>query len=59
MARWLELNRSTVSRWTKPKDIGGTGGIVPAKHQADIIRHARAAGKRLFPTDFFEADVAA
>lgn len=59
VAQWTGLNRTSVLRWTHPKERGGTGGIIPAKHQAELLRRAKAAGKRLFPSDFFAADVAA
>lgn len=59
VSEWTGLNRSSVLRWTHPKERGGTGGIVPAKHQAEILRRAKAAGLRLFPSDFFTTDVAA
>lgn len=59
VAQWTGLNRSSVLRWTHSREKGGTGGIVPAKHQAEILRQAKAAGKRLFPSDFFANDLAA
>ncbi len=52
-ARLLGLPTSTVQSWK-------TGGYVPARWQARILRAARAAGIPLEPADFFaEADVSA
>jgi len=46
-ARLLGLPVSTVHSWK-------TGGFVPARLQARILRAARAAGIALDPGDFFE-----
>lgn len=43
------LHRSVVNRWQRPKDVGGTGGLVPAKHQPVLI----ANNPKLSPDDFF------
>lgn len=54
VADWLRLNRTSVLRWTHPKDRGGTGGLIPSKHQAALIAAAREHGKSVEPRDFFE-----
>lgn len=59
VAALLELSRSSVWRWTQPKEKGGTGGVVPTKHQSALLKKARDHGIRLFPSDFFTTDVAA
>jgi hypothetical protein len=46
---------SRVYRWTYAKDVGGTGGHVPTKHQQTLLDRAREAGIDLSPHDFFEA----
>lgn len=46
-ARILNISSSTVSRWQKSKDEGGTGGRVPTKHQAEILRVAKERGVAL------------
>ena len=53
VANWLGLNHSTVLRWTYTKGGGGTGGIVPAKHQLALMAGAAAAGVSITPSDFF------
>lgn len=53
VAEWLGLNRTSVLRWTHPRERGGTGGLVPSKHQAPLISAAEKHGKRIRPADFF------
>lgn len=48
-ARALGISSSTVSRWQKPRDEGGTGGRVPTKHQAKLLDIARDRGVELTP----------
>jgi hypothetical protein len=52
VADWLGLNRTSVLRWTHARDKGGSGGLVPSKHQAALLAAARQHGKRLEPSDF-------
>jgi hypothetical protein len=44
---------SRVHRWTYPPDRGGTGGIIPAKHQNTLLDAARSRGLALRPEHFF------
>lgn len=37
-ARALSINPSTVCRWGKSRDDGGTGGLIPQKHFKQILR---------------------
>lgn len=53
VADWLSLNRTSVLRWTHPREKGGTGGLIPSKHQAPLISAAERHGKRIEPQDFF------
>lgn len=53
VADWLKLNRTSVLRWTHPKDRGGTGGLIPSKHQAALIQAAQRHGRKVRPEDFF------
>lgn len=50
-ARILNLSSSTVSRWQKDRDEGGTGGRVPTKRQGQILEYAREKGIALEPAD--------
>jgi hypothetical protein len=53
VANWLGVDLSRVYRWTYPRERGGTGGIIPAKHQLPLLTKARASGVDLQPADFF------
>ncbi len=55
VAQWLGIDRSWVLRWTHPRDKGGTGGLVPSRHQAPLLERARAEGVQLSPEMFFAA----
>lgn len=60
VATWLELDRSSVLRWTHPKRVGGgTGGLIPAKHQLALLTVAQANGIALEAGDFITAPQAA
>jgi len=47
------VSATSTYRWTYPKSGGGTGGLIPAKHQSAILEAARAQGIDLSPADFF------
>lgn len=57
VAEWLGLDRSWVLRWSYPKDRGGTGGLIPARHQGPLMLRARREGIDL-PAELFFAEVA-
>jgi len=57
-AELVGRDRSTVNRWMRPKETGGTGGLVPAEHQQTLLDRAREKGIDLTPNDFFEATAA-
>lgn len=43
-------------RWQAPKERGGTGGVIPTRHQKNLLEYARGAGIDLTPGDFFQLD---
>lgn len=47
-----EIHRSTISRWTKPKSKGGTGGYIPPRWYGVIIVTAEQNGIQLSTEDF-------
>lgn len=53
VAEWLNLNISSVYRFTYPRSKGGTDGLIPAEHQTPLILKAREKGVDLKPEDFF------
>jgi len=58
VAAWLGLSLTQVYRWTYPRERGGTGGVIPARRQAELLAKARAAGIDLTPADFFPTEAA-
>jgi hypothetical protein len=47
----LGLDRSAVNRWALPKSLGGSGGLVPAKHHQRLLALATAQGVTLCAAD--------
>ena len=41
VARILDLDKSTISRWTNPADPKGTRGHVPRKYWGELLRVAK------------------
>lgn len=46
VATACSLDVSSVLRWRLPRKRGGTGGLIPAKHQATLV------GLGVLPSDF-------
>lgn len=44
---------SRVYRWMAPKDVGGTGGLIPQPEAAKLLRHAKDNGIAVTAADFF------
>lgn len=51
LARALERNPSSVVRWRKPKDEGGSAGAVPSGLQGRILAIAQERGLHLTAED--------
>ncbi len=49
---------SRVYRWTYPRERGGTGGLIPTRHQTALLEKARDKGIELTPADFFPSEAA-
>lgn len=47
----LGLHRVRVSNWMRPREKGGTGGIIPIRHWGALLRLAKDAGFELTPND--------
>lgn len=56
VAEMLGIHLSRVYRFTHPKERGGTGGIIPSRHQSTLLTEARRRGIDLSPSDFFETN---
>lgn len=55
VAGMLGVHVSRVHRWTYDRARGGTGGVIPTRHQSELLARARAAGIDLTAADFFDA----
>lgn len=51
LARALERNPSSIVRWRKPKDEGGSNGAVPSGLQGRILAMAQERGLSLTAED--------
>lgn len=58
LAELLQVDVSRVYRWTYPADRGGTGGLIPTKHQHRLIEIGRDHGIKIAPADFFSKEAA-
>ncbi|MDP2495880.1 hypothetical protein Q8W25_17765 [Shimia thalassica] len=56
VARITERSVSRVYCWTYPKEKGGTGGLIPAECQQQLMAYARLNDLPLKPEDFFPED---
>ncbi|RFC65047.1 hypothetical protein DYI37_04055 [Fulvimarina endophytica] len=59
VAKIVRVHRTRVSNWCRPKEKGGTGGIIPIKHAPALIAAARETGLTLSADDFLPASEAA
>jgi hypothetical protein len=59
VAELLGIHRTRVSNWQRPQSSGGTGGLIPAKHQQRLLDAARERGLDLKAEHFFEPQRAA
>lgn len=59
LARMLQRNPSSVSRWQKPREQGGTGGAIPTCVQGRLLAIARAEGIELTADDLILSESAA
>lgn len=52
VAEIVGVHRTRVSNWMRPKDAGGTGGMIPFKHVPALIAAAQAKEVPLGADDF-------
>lgn len=46
------VHRTRVSNWKRPKEDGGTGGVIPFKHVPSLLAAAKDMGVELSTDDF-------
>lgn len=54
VADFLGVSPVRVYCWTYPRTRGGTGGLIPAKHQAKLLQMADRLGIRLRAADLIQ-----
>lgn len=59
VAQITGADRTRVYRWMRPKEKGGTGGLIPSQQQAKLFAYAQEHQLPVSPTDFFETSAAA
>jgi hypothetical protein len=52
------VHRTRVANWKRPKQSGGTGGVIPFKHVPALIAAAEEKGLKLDANDFLPERVA-
>lgn len=52
VAEIVGVHRTRVSNWKRPRDVGGTGGIIPHWHVSKLLEAARENNVELEPHDF-------
>lgn len=52
VSRLVGIHRTRVSNWMRPKEKGGTGGIIPFRHVPALIGAAQALGHNITADDF-------
>lgn len=52
VATIVGVHRSRVWNWTRPKEKGGTGGVIPFRHAPLLIHAAQKLGIELNANDF-------
>lgn len=50
------VHRTRVSNWKRPKEKGGTGGLIPMKHASALLEEAKRVGANISARDFFPTD---
>lgn len=53
VARILDINPSTISRWMMPSDAKGTGGRIPQKYWRSLLKHGRVNNIDIQTSDLF------
>lgn len=50
------VHRTRVSNWMRPKDAGGTGGVIPFRHVPKLLDAAKEIGVSLSADSFLPAN---
>lgn len=58
VARITSVTVHSVMRWRKPREQGGTGGLIPSRHNQTLLEHAVANDLPITASDFMSVPVA-
>jgi hypothetical protein len=58
LAKLLGIHRTRVSNWQRPRESGGTGGVVPQRHHRQLLGVANERGIDLKAEDFLLPPIA-
>lgn len=56
VAEIVSVHRTRVSNWKRPRDCGGTGGIIPQRHIPKLLAYARQNNIALSADDFLAGE---
>lgn len=59
VAAYLSVSKSSVHRWTYPKERGGTGGTIPQRHFSALLEMATEKDIQLSPVELITGTVTA
>jgi hypothetical protein len=48
----VSVHRTRVANWKRPKEKGGTGGLIPQRYHRSLLDHAAANALELSADDF-------
>jgi hypothetical protein len=52
VAKVVNVHRTRVSNWKRPRVSGGTDGMIPQRYHRPLLDYAKAAGIALAAEDF-------
>lgn len=52
VAKLVSVHRTRVSNWKRPRDKGGTGGLIPQQYHRTLLDHAELNAIPLAAEDF-------
>lgn len=53
VSKEIGIHRTRVSNWKRPREAGGTGGVIPRKYYETLVAMAQREGVPLSYADFF------
>lgn len=56
VAEIAKVHRTRVSNWARPKEAGGSGGLIPFKHVPALLRAAAEMNVSLDAADFLPVE---